>query len=88
MKFSVLLPTRNGGKFLKDCISSILEESYEDFELIVSDNANTDETHEIIWCPVGVQFLASARQYQSVPNKSDQNDARSGSYSQSGRYSA
>jgi len=48
MKFSVLLPTRNGGRFLRDCISSILEEPYEDLELIVSDNANTDETHEVI----------------------------------------
>jgi len=48
MKFSVLLPTRNGGKFLRDCISSILEEPYSDLELIVSDNANTDETQEVI----------------------------------------
>ncbi len=48
MKFSVLLPTRNGGRFLKDCIGSILEEPYENMELIISDNANTDETQEII----------------------------------------
>ena len=44
----MLLPTRNGGKFLRDCISSILEEPYEDLELIVSDNANSDETEEVI----------------------------------------
>ncbi|HOD12732.1 MAG TPA: glycosyltransferase family 2 protein [Candidatus Omnitrophota bacterium] len=48
MKFSVLLPTRNGGQFLKDCISSILDEPYEDMELVVSDNANTDETQDIL----------------------------------------
>ena len=48
MKFSVLLPTRNGGRFLRDCISSILDEPYEDLELIVSDNANTDETQEVL----------------------------------------
>ena len=48
MKFSVLLPTRNGGKFLANCISSIFEESYYDMELVVSDNANTDETEQVL----------------------------------------
>jgi len=48
MKFSVLLPTRNGGNFLEDCILSILEQNYTDIELVISDNANTDQTSEII----------------------------------------
>ena len=42
MKFSVLLPTRNGEKYLKTCIQSILDQTYDDTELIVFDNANTD----------------------------------------------
>lgn len=48
VKFSVLLPTRNGGRFLSNAISSILEQPYDDLELVVSDNANTDETQEVI----------------------------------------
>ena len=48
MKFSVLLPTRNGGRYLGDCIRSVLSQPYEDMELIVSDNANTDDTQKII----------------------------------------
>ncbi|MDP3229859.1 MAG: glycosyltransferase family A protein [Acidovorax sp.] len=48
MKFSVLLPTRNGGGFLENCIRSILEQGYEDMELVISDNANTDQTPQII----------------------------------------
>ena len=48
MRFSVLLPTRNGGRFLRDCISSILDEDFADLELIVSDNANTDETQDVL----------------------------------------
>ena len=35
MKFSVLLPTRNGGKYLKSCIESVLSQDYKDMELIV-----------------------------------------------------
>lgn len=48
MKFSVLLPTRNGGPFLENCIRSILEQGYDDLELVISDNANTDETPQVI----------------------------------------
>ena len=48
MKFSVLLPTRNGGKYLKSCIESVLSQNYEDMELIVFDNANTDNTAEVV----------------------------------------
>jgi glycosyltransferase involved in cell wall biosynthesis len=48
MKFSVLLPTKNGAKYLKSCINSVLSQDYEDMELIVFDNANTDNTPEIV----------------------------------------
>ena len=48
MRFSILLPTRNGDNFLDNCIRSILEQDHADFELIISDNANTDATPDII----------------------------------------
>lgn len=48
--FSVLLPTRNGGEFLDGCIRSILAESYQNMELLVSDNANTDQTQQVLAC--------------------------------------
>jgi len=48
MRFSILLPTRNGGDFLENCIRSILEQDHDDFELVISNNANTDSTPKII----------------------------------------
>lgn len=48
MKFSVLLPTKNGAPYLKNCIESILDQDFKDIELIISDNANTDGTSEVI----------------------------------------
>ena len=48
MNFSVLLPTKNGEKYLKTCIDSVLSQDYRDMELIVFDNANTDNTSEIV----------------------------------------
>ncbi len=43
-KYSILLPTRNGIKFLPTCIRSIVSQKYDDYELIVSDNHSIDGT--------------------------------------------
>jgi len=48
MRFSILLPTRNGGTLVANCIRSILEQDHRDFELVISDNANTDTTPDVI----------------------------------------
>jgi hypothetical protein len=48
MRISVLLPTRNGGALLHDCVKSVLDQPYEDMELLVSDNASDDETRDVL----------------------------------------
>jgi hypothetical protein len=47
-KVSIGLPIYNGARKLSRCLDSILAQSFEDFEVIVCDNASTDETPEII----------------------------------------
>lgn len=44
---SIGLPIYNGEPFLTETIESILDQSYSDLELILSDNASTDGTAEI-----------------------------------------
>ena len=44
---SIGLPVFNGERYLAEAIESILAQSFEDFELIVSDNASDDRTAEI-----------------------------------------
>lgn len=44
---SIGLPVYNGANFLEAAVDSILKQGFEDFELIISDNASTDETPEI-----------------------------------------
>ena len=46
-RVSIGLPVRNGQGFLRDAIDSILVQTYEDFELIIFDNASTDQTEPI-----------------------------------------
>jgi glycosyltransferase involved in cell wall biosynthesis len=44
---SVGMPVFNEEKYLKESIVSILDQDYENFELIISDNASTDQTGRI-----------------------------------------
>jgi glycosyltransferase involved in cell wall biosynthesis len=44
---SIGLPVYNGAQFLPQALESLLGQTYRDFELIVSDNASTDETAAI-----------------------------------------
>jgi glycosyltransferase involved in cell wall biosynthesis len=44
---SIGLPVRNGARFLAEAIDSLLSQSYSNFELIISDNASSDETEAI-----------------------------------------
>lgn len=47
-RVSLGLPVFNGEKYLAQTLEAIQTQTYEDFELIVSDNASTDRTQEIV----------------------------------------
>jgi glycosyltransferase involved in cell wall biosynthesis len=47
VKLSIGMPVYNGELFIERAIESILAQTFTDFELIISDNASTDSTHEI-----------------------------------------
>lgn len=47
-RVSVVLTSYNHKRFLKDAIDSVLNQTFEDFELIVSDDASTDGSQDII----------------------------------------
>lgn len=48
-KFSIILPVRNGGSYVKTCVRSILNQSYTDFNLVILDNKSTDGTTEWLY---------------------------------------
>ncbi|MBV6661198.1 glycosyltransferase family 2 protein [Pseudomonas yamanorum] len=47
-KISVMVPVYNSQKYLRECLDSIFSQDYDNFEVIVSDDASTDGGQEIL----------------------------------------
>lgn len=47
-RYSIILPVRNGGNYLRECVEGILAQTIQEFELLVLENASTDNTLEIL----------------------------------------
>lgn len=48
MKISIIVPTYNRARMVTETIDSILNQTYQDFELIVVDNCSIDDTEKVI----------------------------------------
>ncbi len=47
-KFSIIVPIYNSEKYLSDCINSLLNQNYTDYEIILVDDGSTDNSGKII----------------------------------------
>jgi glycosyltransferase involved in cell wall biosynthesis len=65
-KISVGLPVYNGEKYLAGALNSLIHQDFEDFELIISNNASTDRTDAI--CRDFAARDARIRYYSSETN--------------------
>ena len=45
---SVVMPTYNHGKFIFEAVSSVLNQTFQDFELLIIDNNSEDETDQVL----------------------------------------
>ena len=47
-KVSIIMPSYNTGRFLKETVESVLGQSYSDWELIIVDDCSTDNTDQVV----------------------------------------
>jgi glycosyltransferase involved in cell wall biosynthesis len=47
-KVSVLIPTYNYARYLPEAIESVLEQDFQDFELLIADDCSSDNTAEVV----------------------------------------
>jgi GT2 family glycosyltransferase len=60
---SVTIVTYNSGRFIKRCLESVLEQKYQNLEVVIVDNASTDGTVDIL-----EQFAETCRIYYNDEN--------------------
>jgi glycosyltransferase involved in cell wall biosynthesis len=69
---SVLIPSYNYGHFVTDAIDSVLAQTYPNLEVVVADNASTDDTAAVVAARYGsdprVRYVRNATNIGLVPN--------------------
>lgn len=48
MTVSIVIPTYNGARFVGETLTSVLNQTFDDFEVVVSDDGSSDETLDIV----------------------------------------
>lgn len=47
VKFSIVIPVYNASKYLKECIDSVLQQTYDNYEVLLINDGSTDDSYEI-----------------------------------------
>ena len=66
-KVSIVLPTYNGEKYIRESIDSVLEQSFQDWELIVVDDCSDDSTAIIV-----EEYVRKDQRIQLIHNERNQ----------------
>ena len=71
-RVSIGLPVYNGEKYLAESLDALLGQTYENFELIISDNASTDDTagicHRYMKQDSRIRYICQPRNIGATPN--------------------
>ena len=70
LKVSVIILSFNQAEFIAEAINSVLNQTYKNLEIIISDNGSTDSTKEIIESFLSderIIFLKYTRTFSTYP---------------------
>ena len=65
-RVQLFIPVRNGANYIRECIESIIMQTYPSWSLTVSDNQSTDDTEEIVASFLSDSRITWARQATNV----------------------
>lgn len=68
VKISVIIPAYNVEKYISDCINSVINQTFQDIEIIITDDGSTDRTPEIIeeFCKKNKKIIFLKNNHQGV----------------------
>jgi glycosyltransferase involved in cell wall biosynthesis len=81
-KVSICIPTYNRAQILPYAVNSVLAQTYEDFELIICDDASPDETPTVVqqWDDPRIRYLRHPQNIQRSRNMRAGFEAAQGEY--------
>ncbi len=82
MKFSIITPTYNSEKTIKRALESVINQTYENYEMIIIDDGSTDETENIV-----KQYLSEKIKYIKLDTNMGVNKARNFGLNNISKYS-
>jgi glycosyltransferase involved in cell wall biosynthesis len=65
-KITVLMPAYNAGKYIREAISSVLEQSYPYFELLIVNDGSTDDTIQIVLSVNDPRIVLVDKEHQGI----------------------
>ncbi len=82
IKFSVLLPTKNRLGLLKYAVKSVLQQNYDNWEIIISDNCSQEDVQGYVkdLNDCRIKYLRTDKPLTVTENWNNANDAATGDY--------
>ncbi|HLA56863.1 MAG TPA: glycosyltransferase family 2 protein [Flavobacterium sp.] len=67
MLFSILIANYNNEAFFEDCFNSIMAQTYQDFEVVIVDDASTDNSFDVI-----AKMVANDKRFRVFSNEKNE----------------